>query len=370
MPAGKFVMDSVIRSDILDGSRPASRPAAGVTAFMSVFLAATAALAAASYAAVRLVDPYGEFHSGRFPTVVLDSRRHKLMTFKQYNTPPVTGLIMGSSRSMLIEPRLVDSEFGTRSFNFAVENGHTEDFLAIYRWALRQGAQPKLVIIGLDVVSLHDDEIPDQMFERIPELKEQVGASQAPGQWLGLEFLGSLLEAKHVFTFSYLKDTLQSLRMALERQQPATGFDPDGYENRGRLHRKPPPAQRALADISSDTAAYMKRIEGMSRTSAKRQEYLRLLVQSARARGARVVVWLTPVHPLLMQRMAAATNYPALVAITAAFGEALRDQYGIDFYNFHDSRRFGGTNQGWYDATHMDPDNMTRVVLTLAGRAR
>jgi hypothetical protein len=39
----------------------------------------------------------------------------------------------------------------------------------------------------------------------------------------------------------------------------------------------------------------------------------------------------------------------------------------LDFRNFHDSSRFGGVDRGWYDADHMDPVNMTKVVLALAG---
>src|SRR6185369_17883018 len=192
-------MDSLTKSENFKDAPAASRAASNAILFVAAFLATTAALTLACYAAIRVVDPYGEFHSGRFPTVVLDSRRQKLVLFKQYNPRAVTGLIMGSSRSMLLEPRAVDAEFGTRSFNFAVENGHTEDFLAIYRWAVQQGAQPKLIIIGLDVAALHDDGIPDPMFDRVPELKTQMGAA-GPGSKPALGFLDRMFELHKVFT--------------------------------------------------------------------------------------------------------------------------------------------------------------------------
>jgi hypothetical protein len=270
---------------------------------------------------------------------------------------------------MLLEPRAVDAEFGTRSFNFAVENGHTEDFLAIYRWAVQQGAQPRLIIVGLDVAALHDDGLPDPMFDRVPELKTQMGAT-GHGSKPALGFLDRMFELHKVFTYNYVKDTLQSIKMAALGQRPAVGFDPDGYEYRGQPRTRPPAAQGVLDDVGRDTATYMKRIEGMTRLSASRKEHLRLLVEAARARGARVIVWLTPVHELLMKRMAAATRYPALVELTRDYARELQNHYGIEFHDFHDSSRFGGSDRGWYDATHMDPDNMTRVVLALGKGGR
>src|SRR3569623_1513769 len=109
---------------------------------------------------VRYVDPYGEFGSGHFPSVVMDSQHEKLLLFKTFaRNGPTDGLILGTSRSMLLRPTALAAGLGpgSRVFNFAVENGHAEDFLAIYHYVRAEGAKPRWIVIGLDVPSLHND---------------------------------------------------------------------------------------------------------------------------------------------------------------------------------------------------------------------
>ncbi len=341
---------------------------AGVRIFVGLFLAVSALLAGACIAWVRFVDPYGDFGSGRFPAVVMDSRREKIRLFRRYKPEQVTGLTFGSSRAMLLEPRLLNAGFGGRFFNFAVENAYTEDFLALYRWSVGQGARPKTVIVAVDVVGLHENDIPDPMFNRIPEMKAQLEAPQVSNSLLRSGLWDAVLETHRALTYTYLKDTVKSVQMAVTRRKPTSGFDEDGYENNGTPHHPPATVADPLREITLDTALYVKRLEGMKRLSARRKEQLRQLIREARNDGAQTILWLTPVHPVLLERIASSTNYLTLVHETREYLQSLHLEYGAAIHDFTDLQRFGGTTSGWHDGTHMDVNNMTQVALTLVGR--
>ena len=68
------------------------------------------------------------------PTVTLDARRQKMDLFRAYQAQePVQGLILGSSRTMKLDPQVFGEATGQRFFNFTVDAARAEDYLAVYR---------------------------------------------------------------------------------------------------------------------------------------------------------------------------------------------------------------------------------------------
>ena len=53
---------------------------------------------------------------------------------------------------------------GFRAFDFAVEGARAEDYLVLYRWVRARGIRPRVVVIGLDVEALHDDDRPEPRY--------------------------------------------------------------------------------------------------------------------------------------------------------------------------------------------------------------
>src|SRR5690349_19786525 len=84
---------------------------------------------------------------------------------------PLQGLILGSSRSMKLRPELLREKTGLEFFNFAVENARAEDYLAIERWVRQQTAPPNLLVVGLDIEALHDDDVPEEQLQANAELQ-------------------------------------------------------------------------------------------------------------------------------------------------------------------------------------------------------
>jgi hypothetical protein len=274
---------------------------------------------------------------------------------------------------MLLKPRLLDTEFGERFFNFAVDNGHVEDYLALYRWALRQGAPLHMLVIGLDVVAMHPDNIRDHMLELNDGLRSCLDdPSTAYAGPFHAAFSDSLQRLKEPFTAEYLKDSIKSIAIAFKNTRPTRGFEPDGYEDGGGFGT---PISRATIDpnqpIAADqVATYIERFRGMNELSAKRSAYLNTLLAESRARGIRTIIWLTPVHPRLMLAIETTTNHPHLVQLTRQYLKELHEQFGAIVYDFSDTQNFGGTTTDWTDNTHMAAENMNRVALSLRKEGR
>jgi len=316
------------------------------------------------YGFVRHVDPYGEFGSGHFPSVVMDSRREKVLLFSTFARQGATdGLILGTSRSMLLRPSTLAAGLGpgSRVFNFAVENGHAEDFLAIYHYVRSEGANPRWIVIGLDVPSLHNDDIRDHMFDRssLNDYLSSDGQVQKNGAWQ------SILNVNAVFTKDYCKDSFKAIWMGFRRGRPETSFTVDGYEQNGAGGMMREGTFNGETDLPAAVASYKARLAGMTDLSRLRVGYLRRLVSEARTRGTRVTIWLTPVHPRLEQAILGTTNYGMLTAELRSLARDLAAE-GAKYEDFTHLETFGGSELAWYDSTHMDWRNLDLVARRLA----
>jgi hypothetical protein len=296
--------------------------------------------------------------------VVMDSRREKVLLFKAFARHGATdGLILGTSRSMLLRPSALAAALGpgSRVFNFAVENGHAEDFLAIYNYVRSEGANPRWVVIGLDVPSLQNDNIRDHMFDR-SALKDYLSSrdkAQPHSAWQ------SILNVNALFTKDYSLDSFKAIWMQFRHRRPATGFTVDGYEQDGAGGSIREGTFIGKTGLDIGVASYKARLAGMTGLSPLRAGYLRQLVSDARNRGARVTIWLTPVHPRLEEAILDNTNYRALTADLRDLARALAAQ-GAECEDFTRLEAFGGSELAWYDSTHMDWRNLDLVARQLA----
>jgi hypothetical protein len=330
--------------------------------FLVLFTLVLALFCVIYYDFIQFVDPYGEYDTGTFPVLVLDSRRAKLQLLHRFSEQgAVGGLILGSSRSLLMRPGLLSGDGESRVFNFAVDNAHAEDFLAIYHYALAQGINPKFLVIGLDIASLHSDDAHDHMFDR-SELKSYLEHADDTSSWLSIKWL---IDAKSVYTKDYLKDSFKAIWMKIRHQTPKTKFAADGYELQYSGAQFPLGEIGPQHDFSDDIKSYMQRIAGMRDLSPKRLDYLRQLFTEARQHNAIVVVWLTPIHPRLNEFMIQNTNYADLIKKVNVEAENWVSAYGIHYEDYSDIRAFGGLETAWDDSSHMNWRNMDCVARAL-----
>ncbi len=336
---------------------------------MAVFTCTVALLASGYVAVVRCVDPYGDFSTGhrRFPLLIWDSRPRKLELFQAYRaTGPVYGILLGSSRTQKLNPQDFQRATGRRFFNFAVGSMMAEEYLATYRWVRRQGVHPRVVIIGLDVEALSNDDAPVPGFRRMAALNALLIQEH---RFIAVDRLAWLVRIYNdAFTLTYGKATWRSIAIACgpPRQAKQTDYAPDGYmltpEEDAPLAQGRSDLRRPLDQCFTE---YVDRFRSMTRFSPRRQRNLEQVIREAQADGATVLLWITPIHPITAGHLAGRTNYPALLAATRTYLADLHETRGVRVYDFSGPEQFGGDLVHWADCAHVSTLNASRIAAHL-----
>jgi hypothetical protein len=334
--------------------------------FSRTFLVWLSALFLAYLALAVWVDPRGDFGVRAFPIVALDSRKEKMDLFDRWNRArPVEGLVLGSSRSMKIDPADLSDLTSERWFNFAVDSARAEDYLAIYRWAHQRDPALRALLVGLDVEAFHDRADYDDRLKSDPGLMRALeGGGSTRASSRAADELGRL---KSVLSRYYAEDMVRSLRAAVRPAPPHMNFDGAGFLHYGLWE-----AQRAAGtfDMKSHLAAsreeYLRRFREMRGLSVTRRQRLVALLREALRDRVRVVVWITPIHPDLANYLGRETSYRELLAATRDFAAKATSEAGIPFYDFSTPEAFGGDGGGWYDGGHIDENNSRRIMRAVA----
>jgi len=335
-------------------------------AIIRTFLLALAALALLYAFVVQTVDPRGDFNRRPTAGVILDAQAEKVKSFAAYAARgPVDGLILGSSRSMKIDPQALQAETGLRFFNFAIEGARAEDYLALYRWVRAQGARPRVILIGLDIEALHSDNRPESRQPLPGTAPANTGdPSERFSRWLARE--------RKIFGASYLGDAIRAVAfLPWSSRLPYYAFGPDGYLRYPQFE-----AQRARGTFNLDRriadclTLYLERFQDMTGLSPGRRAAFEELVRETRSDNARVVIWLTTLHPRTVDYLARRTRYAELLAQVGAYAAGLACEPTVRVLDLSSGERYGATASGWYDCGHIDEDNAARVTALLAAAIR
>jgi hypothetical protein len=348
--------------------------------FLSLFLATAVALSLVYVGLIRVVDPRGEFGTGLFPVVDLDIRARKMMLFRDYlaRASP-QGLILGSSRAMKLNPHTLEAATGRRFFNFAVDNARAEDDLAIYRWVREQHVQIKILVIGLDVEGLHNDDRSESSLLDNDALMATLGREtlREPGllePFRAYSVARLVKKYKATFTIEYLNEAVQSVRFSMlpqSRPEPQMDFEPDGYLRYRRWEQERSAGRfRFDHDLERCLSKSVTRFDTMTQLSPRRRVYLRQVVDEALADGAHVVVWITSLHPLTSRYLELHTRYSALLEATRKYEQTLSADGAVATYDFSRPESYDGTVLGWYDCLHIDESNADRVAAVLSRELR
>lgn len=329
-------------------------------------------LFAGSYAAVmRTIDPYGRFRTGLFPQVVFDWRRDKLELFKRFQARvPVEGLILGSSKSMQLEPDVLRQKLGGRFFNFGVDGALAEDDLAIYRWARAQGAHPRWLVIGLDVDTLQSGPMRAPSLEVNEELLAALDGTRhlAPAHAATI----ALRQYKALFGTEYAGNALHAVQLKLARGRKPTPhgtFEPDGFLHYPVYERQRRDGTFSLEREIKNDIEDLKNQRPLLGLDPERTRYFTQLLDEAARDRTQVIVWLTGEHPRLVQAKKP-LGYAEQLEVTRAYLAALPRRYAVTAVDCSDVRTYGGTLTDWYNGGHVDEKNARRILARLVSEGQ
>jgi hypothetical protein len=272
---------------------------------------------------------------------------------------------------MKLRPVDLEGRLGLPFFNFAVDNGRVEDYLAVYRWVRQQGVRPRLLVIGLDLEALHNADVPDPRLLACRPMWSQIRRELAPH--LDWRQRGRRAWGAQARTLNpqYGADLMRSVRLALGpgKGMPARmSFERDGYLRSPLVEEQRAAGRFDLeAAIAQSTEEYTVRFADMTGLSAWRRAMLEELITEAQGDGADARVWLTAIHPRTAEQLAQRTSYGRLLVSAREYLETVGRQCRVPTFDFSEPGRFGGNLEDWYDGGHIDARNAELVVAKLAG---
>jgi hypothetical protein len=332
-----------------------------VRRFLMVLLGALAVVGAANY----FVNPTGLHAPKIFPTVSWNARQTKADLLKAADPKPQV-LVLGSSRAMKIRPALITQLTGLPAFNAAVDAGLMEDDYVMLRYACeRGGAQPKLILIGVDVEAF-DNHRPSNVGLAISdELAEFAPGGKRLSWWEKL---------KRLYSWEETKLTWRSLRHSVIGY-PTTW---NKIENDGYLRYLLYEQDRAKGTYPLDRRvdaimpAYASRYAAYDQLQPERVHDLDEIMQYAQKRGARVVLFITTLHPRVLATVEP-HGYEQRYDDVKALLAKMHAQYGATVYDFSHIEAYGGQPDWFYDGAHVDERNadlLTRRMLEGADAVR
>ncbi|MCB0878517.1 MAG: hypothetical protein KDC46_06000 [Thermoleophilia bacterium] len=356
-------------------------PSSDYARFVRWLLAAVAIAVVALLAALWWLDPTSVTgRTTRFSVVANGGvRQAKLDLMERLPAPPDV-LILGSSRSMQLDPADVTDLTGGTAFNGAVSGGTSKDMYLYARYAeqLWGDDYPHLVLgVVTDVLRPSGTAGLDPRLKRfLPRDQQDRDALEVADELLRVQTLDAAQRAlRHVVP----RDGAGSLLDPTGGTENVdAGLATTGRQKNNRLDLLEPDGMTARVTDDQDTGTLQQRIDRQMQeylansfaqgdtftgTSTSGVYYLRRTIQIANSHGDVPVLWVTPFNP------AARTRLPAAYAERdAAFRDAIRTLQGDDDLKFtfvsatDDLASFGGVPADFHDGIHMMPANTRRVL--------
>jgi len=312
----------------------------------------------------RVIDPRSEFGTGIFPAPITNARQTKQDIFKRFLAQgPIDGLILGSSRTMMMDPASSPLANHRRFFNFGVENAMLEDDLAVYRWALQQGADPKILIVGLDVEAFDSANHIDDRLQSNARLLETVSPS-AKNPLSIQRMRSNATVTSNALTVQSAIAMTRAIELKVKPVPQVAVVSEDGhnefpvYEELVRTTRFDLPKA-----ISETLPVYTGKYQNMRGLSEQRKQWLIDLIHDAQNHQCKVVLWITPLHPAMADVLEKSTPYGVRLQEVLAFLDHLPSQFPetVRVFDFSLPDRFGGTDDDWIDGAHMNKRNAGRA---------
>ena len=324
-----------------------------VRSFVGVFAGTIAALALL----VWLTDPLATFGTNLVPPVVSADRDYKAALYRARSPEPEI-VLLGSSRVKTLRPGCITALTSRPAFNFGVNAGTAEDFLAIFRFMRAQpGFRVREIVLGAEPEAFVGEVGTNRALSESRVLAPFASFPTLGVRWNWADLLGEQAVTaafRSVGHFAFHPDALPQEALAADGFQTHPRWDAE-------LRLGVFPQQTRVAVSSRDVRS--RYAGGISLSSSRLRELDRLLGEAKDAR-VRVTVFVPPVHPLLLHE-AMGTALPSL---TAQLVGVLRGAERKGLVRYAETRSladFAGDPALYYDAIHMTAANADRLLAAL-----
>lgn len=309
-----------------------------------------------------LVNPMDYYPPRIIPPAVWDAREIKTRLLGELRPRPRV-LILGSSRSMKIDPSLVQRLTGLPAFNASVESAMTEDDYAMLRYAVEQkGIAPRLVLIGIDIEAFHNHRAADGRLLMSGALRRYLKGERRRIPWK--EFTMLFTASQTYYSAACVQHALSGRKRELN-----ASFDSNGY-----LHYDKWEAERRTGHYDlkgkfpKTLADYIDRFDRYTEISSERLDYLRKTLDYCRARHIEFRLFITTVSPALAEALRPYGYFQRRQEVLSAMQHLVRP--GERLYDFSDIQSFGGDPNDFYDGAHIDEHNAALLTERLLAPPR
>jgi hypothetical protein len=273
-----------------------------------------------------------------FKKVVQTFRDKKVIAEK--NLDNIDNIVLGSSRSMKINPKDINKFLGGNTFNFSVNSALPEDYYGILLYLEKIGKVPKNIIIGFDFYILNDRLNYDKRFISNKELNF-ISTSNAKDNLL-----------TNYLNIDTLNLSINTIYHNIAGMKKGNGFDTDnGFLNwRKKDDLFEGASYRHLKKIKADSRRYFDNKyshERYDKLSIERIKYLKEIKDFAKKHNITLYTYLTPVH---CYHLAKIKNHKLLGNTLTKFKLFLSTQF--NYVDFMTQNKVNCKDGNYYDAVH------------------
>ncbi len=297
--------------------------------------------------------------TGWLRPVVANHRLQKEFLLRQLKEP-VDLLVLGSSRSIAVDPAALEAFTGYTGFNAAVGSAETQDYLA---WLLLfmevNGRPPRMIVLGVDEVAFANSRPITEAFHGSKALLATLPEIGKSSSFLPFD--------EHDLGWGRTWDSLRAVYYSITAYPPENErFDANGL---GHYIAKEAAAKDGSlnheAGIAESLTDYRHRFEKYTALDPDRMAYFDRFLELVEKHEIELLAFVTPMHPTFIKRIEAETVAAERKAEVRGF---LRDRFASHGWKLHEATQPGdydGNPGNYYDGVHMRPAEMTLLLESL-----
>lgn len=308
-----------------------------------------------------VVNPLGKYDSTNLPSLVWTGRADKVELLEEFDEQPDV-LILGSSRSMKLDPDFIEDLSGLTAFNAGVNSARAEDYYVMLRYILEHmDKKPKYILLGIDVEAFHNKTAIDDRLLYNETLAQYLHDDDKASLADKLRTLLSYNETAATFTSLYYAAT--------GYPKPETTYEDDGF-----LHYIEKEQEIVEGDFQPEIDEYIEkyrsRFNGFTELSKDRKRYFQQFLALAEKHNIVVFGFITTLHDDVIADLRKTRNYDEIKAELIEFLNEQQTQH--DHFHYEDFDRvdqYGGSLTAFYDGAHIHEENANLIIEKLLKKA-